>query len=223
MRKGKLSPSMMCADLNNIFFYLKEFERANIEMLHIDIMDGEFVPNFALGTDYVKSLRRATNIPFDFHFLVNDPLKKMSWFDIREGDQVAFHYEDNECIPECIEYLNRLGAKSLIAINPETDVSLIEQYLDDADGILMMMIHPGFAGKKMVPGMIEKVEKTRKYLDAIGKDNIFIEVDGNITVDKAEILHKIGADIFVSGSSSIFKKRDNTVDVIKEKRKAIGW
>jgi len=104
MIKGKLSASMMCASLDKIFYYLTEFKEANLEFLHLDIMDGEFVPNFALGTDFVKSLRRITDIPFDYHFLVNDPLEKMSWFNIGEGDQVAFHYENNTKIQECLDY-----------------------------------------------------------------------------------------------------------------------
>ena len=128
-KKGKLSASMMCAGLDKLFYFLTEFKEVDLEYLHIDIMDGQFVPNFALGTDYVKSLRRITDIPFDYHFLVNDPLNKMTWFDIREGDQVAFHYENNDNIQECIDYLTRLGAKIFIAINPETDFHVLDEYI----------------------------------------------------------------------------------------------
>ena len=94
-----ISASMMCAGLDKVFYYMSEFKAANIEYLHLDIMDGEFVPNFALGTDYVKSLRRISDIPFDYHFLVCEPVEKMSWFDIREGDNVSFHLERNEQVP----------------------------------------------------------------------------------------------------------------------------
>lgn len=167
-KKGKITASMMCTGLDKIFYYLTEFKESNIEFLHIDVMDGEFVPNFALGTDYVKSLRRISDIPFDFHFLVNNPLEKMSWFDIREGDQVAFHYENNEKIPKCLEYLKRLGAASLIAINPETDYKVLDPYLDDIDGVLVMTVHPGFAGKKLLPFTIDKVKEMREYYDSIG-------------------------------------------------------
>ena len=222
-RKGKISASMMCASIDKIFYYLTEFKENNIEFLHIDIMDGEFVPNLALGTDYVKSLRRVTNIPFDYHFLVNNPIDKMPWFNICEGDHVAFHYEGNDKVKECIDYLTRLGVKKYIAINPDTDFHVLDKYLMDIDGVLVMTVYPGFAGKKLVPHTIEKVRELKKYLDEIGCD-IEIEVDGNISIENAEILYECGADIFVGGSSSLFRKSEKSLDdIIREKRSVIGW
>ena len=224
MKKGKITASMMCAGLDKIFYYLTEFKEANLEFLHIDVMDGQFVPNFALGTDYVRSLRRITDIPFDYHFLVNKPSEKMTWFDIREGDQVAFHYENNEDIQDCLDYLTRRGCKKLIAINPETDFRVLDPYLDDLDGILVMTVHPGFAGKKLIPQTMEKVRKLREYLNSVGKEELDIEVDGNITIDHAKTLYEAGATIFVAGSSSLFKKGEKpTMEVIREKRRVIGW
>lgn len=214
---------MMCASIDKIFYYLTEFKEANLEYLHIDIMDGDFVPNLALGTDYVKSLRRVTDIPFDYHFLVNNPLEKMSWFEIKEGDQVAFHYENNEKIQECIDFLTRLGAKKFIAISPDTDFHVLDKYFCQIDGVLVMTVYPGFAGKRLVPFTIEKVEKLRNYLNEIGLD-IEIEVDGNISIENAKILYEKGANIFVAGSSSLFKKSElPTKEIINEKRKVIGW
>lgn len=221
--KGKLSASMMCAGLDKLFYFLTEFKEVNLEYLHIDIMDGQFVPNFALGTDYVKSLRRITDIPFDYHFLVNNPLEKMSWFDIREGDQVSFHWENNDKIQECIDYLTRLGARKFIAINPETDFHELNEYLTQIDGILVMHTPPGFAGKKLIPETINKVENLRKYLDELKLD-LEIESDGNITIEHAEILYKKGSNIFVSGTSSLFMNAEKPIkEIIKEKRKVIGW
>ena len=223
MNKGKLSASMMCAGLDKIFYYLTEFKEANLEFLHIDIMDGDFVPNLALGTDYVKSLRRITDIPFDYHFLVNNPLEKMTWFDLREGDQVAFHYENNDKIKECLDYLTRLGVRKFIAINPNTDYHVLDEYLDDIDGILVMTVNPGFAGRRIVKSTINKVLSLKKYLDEKGLD-LDIEVDGNISLENAEILYKNGANIFVAGSSSLFKNMEKSIfDTIEEMRKVIGW
>lgn len=223
-KPGKISASMMCAGLDKIFYYMTEFKEANLEFLHIDIMDGQFVPNFALGTDYVKSLRRITDIPFDYHFLTVNPLDKMSWFDIREGDQVAFHYEQNQKITECLQYLKRLGASSFIAINPETDYHVLDPYINDIDGVLVMMVHPGFAGKKMIPSMIDKVREMKEFYIANGKNDIQIEVDGNISIENAKILYPCGANIFVAGSSSLFKKCELSItEIIERKRKVIGW
>lgn len=221
--KGKLSASMMCAGLDKLFYFLTEFKEVNLEYLHIDIMDGQFVPNFALGTDYVKSLRRITDIPFDYHFLVNNPLEKMTWFDIRDGDQVSFHWENNDKIQECIDYLTRLGARKFIAINPETDFHELDEYLTQIDGILVMHTPPGFAGKKLIPETINKVEKLKKYLDELNLD-LEIESDGNITIEHAEILYKKGSTIFVSGTSSLFMNAEKPIkEIISEKRKVIGW
>ena len=222
-KKGKISASMMCTSLDKIFYYLTEFKENDLEFLHIDVMDGEFVPNLALGTDYVKSLRRITDIPFDYHFLVNNPLEKMSWYEIREDDQVAFHYENNDKIEECINYLTRLGAKKFIAINPDTDFHVLDKYLNDIDGILVMTVYPGFIGKKLVRSTIEKTEKLKEYLNSLNLD-IEIEVDGNITIENAKILYERGATIFVGGSSSLFSKTNKTIkQIIEEKRKVIGW
>lgn len=214
----------MCAGIDKIFYYLTEFKEARLEFLHVDIMDGQFVPNFALGTDYVKSLRRVSDIPLDYHFLVMNPLEKMSWFDIREGDHVAFHYEHNDKIPECLQFLKRIGAASFVAINPETDYRVLDPYLDDMDGVLVMTVHPGFAGKKLVKSTIEKVKEMKEYFVSTGRDDLLIEVDGNISIKNAEIFYKCGADIFVAGSSSLFKKCElSTEEIIREERKVIGW
>ena len=223
MNKGKISASMMCAGLDKLFYFLAEFKEVELEYLHIDIMDGQFVPNFALGTDYVKSLRRITDIPFDFHFLVDNPLEKMSWFDIREGDQVSFHFENNDNIQECIDYLMRLGARKFIAINPETDIHVLDTYLPQLDGVLIMHTPPGFAGKKLIPETINKVKDLRQYLNEQDLD-LDIESDGNVSIENARKLYKNGANIFVAGTSSLFMQTEKAMkDIIEEKRKVIGW
>ena len=224
MKKGKISASMMCADLNRIFQYLEDFEKEKIEFLHLDVMDGDFVPNLALGTDYVRSLRKNTNLVCDYHFLVEDPMKKMPWFDIRDGDQVAFHYEKNDKIEDCIKYVKEKGAKVFIAINPATDFYKLNAYFPDIDGILIMMVNPGFAGQKMLPFTINKVEQLNNYLRGSGFENIEIEVDGNISPEKAKILYEKGATIFVAGTSSLFSRKEKTMlEKINELRNVIGW
>ena len=148
----------------------------------------------------------------------------MTWFDIKEDDQVAFHYENNEKIFECINYLKRLGARCYIAINPETDYHVLDPYLNDIDGVLVMTVHPGFAGKKLVSSTINKVKEMSAYYKEIGRDEISIEVDGNMSVENAKIFYEAGADVFVAGSSSLFKKGEEPIkDIIERKRSVIGW
>lgn len=222
--KGKLSASMMCAELDKICYYLQEFKNENLEFLHIDVMDGSFVPNFALGTDYVKKLRKITDIPFDYHFLVDDALTRMSWFEIKKGDIVSFHFEHNNKVLECIEYIKKFNAKAFIAINPDTPIEVVLPYIDKIDGILVMTVYPGFAGKKLVPTSFDKVSKIIDLLKKYHAEHLEVEVDGNITLENAEKFYNLGANIFVSGTSSLFGKSDKTLrDLIIDKRKVIGW
>ncbi len=222
--KGKISASMMCAGLDKIVSYLTVFKDINLELLHLDIMDGSFVPNFAIGTDFARNLRALSNIIFDYHFLVKNPLEKMAWFEIKEGDQVSFHYEGNDKIQECLDFLTIKKAKIYITINPETDFMCLDKFLDQIDGIVVMTVYPGFAGKKIVPATIEKVKSLKKHLITSRKEDIEIEVDGNISIENAKKLYDAGATIFVAGSSSIFNSDEHTIsERIENMRRAIGW
>ena len=202
---GKIAPSMMCCDFLNLRGQLEIFEEHKIDLLHIDIMDGSFVPNFALGTDFVKQLRTATNIPLDIHFMVEDPASALEYFDIREGDYVSIHLETTRHAQRVLSSIRAKGAKPIIALNPGTPISLAEDIIDDIDAVLVMTVNPGFAGQKMVPHSIDKIAAVRKYLDDHGKNNVEIEVDGNVSIENAIRMRGAGADIFVLGTSSVFK------------------
>ena len=215
----KLAPSMMCCDFFNLSEQIKEFENGNIELLHIDVMDGSFVPNFALGVGFVKQLRDKTRIPLDIHFMTESPERFFDLFEIGVGDYVSIHYETTRHLQRALRAIKDRGAKALLALNPATPVELAIDLLDDIDGLLIMTVNPGFAGQRMVPHSIDKIKRARKFLAENGKAELEIEVDGNVSVPNAIMMREAGADIFVLGTAALFRGEsiaDNIVNFRKE-------
>ena len=217
-----ISPSLMCGKILEYKTTLETFKKADIEYLHIDVMDGEFVPNFQYGVDTIRQLRAITDIPLDIHLMITRPENKLEWFDIQAGEYVSVHYESTAHVQKCISYIKSKGAKAMLALNPATPISVVEEVIDDLDGILLMTVNPGFAGQKIVPSTIQKVEKLRKWLDSNGYENIPIEVDGNVSFENAKLLSEAGANIFVAGSSSVYKKDITLSEGIALFRKSIN-
>lgn len=205
MKKGEISASMMCSDLIDLKETLGIFEEEGIEHLHIDMMDGTFVPNFGLGVDYIRGLRKLTNIPLDLHLMIKDPEYKYQWIGIEKSDIVSIHYESTFQVQRALDYLKQYGCKRFLAINPATPVNSLEEVLDYIDGVNILMVNPGYAGQKIVPSTIKKAQKVADFIKKEGREDIVIEVDGNITPEHAATLREIGASIFVGGTSSIFK------------------
>ncbi len=196
---------MMCSDLVNLQQTIRTFESQGIEHLHIDMMDGNFVPNFGLGVDYIRSLRKLTDIPLDLHLMIKDPEYKLQWIGIEPTDIVSIHYESSFQVQRALDWLVPFGCKRFLAINPATPINSLEEVLDYIDGINLLMVNPGFAGQKIVPSTMKKAQKVADLLHREGREDITIEVDGNITPENARKLKAIGARIFVAGTSAIFK------------------
>ena len=205
IRKTEISASMMCSDLIDLKETIEIFEGEGIEHLHIDMMDGSFVPNFGLGVDYIRGLRKLTHIPLDLHLMIKDPEYKLQWIGIKETDIVSIHYESSFQVQRVLDWLAPFGCKRFLAINPATPINALEEVLDYIDGINLLMVNPGFAGQKIVPSTMKKAQKVVDLLQREGREDIVIEVDGNITPENARKLRKIGASIFVAGTSAIFK------------------
>ncbi len=203
--KNKISPSMMCVDFMNIKETLAIMEAEKIEYLHIDIMDGSFVQNYTLGTDFCKMLKSACNIPLDLHLMIEKPELKLDWFPIGKGDYVSVHAESTCHLQRVLGMIREKGAKPMVALNPATPVSALDYVLDDIDGVLVMTVNPGFSGQKLIPQTIQKIRDVRSYLNEKGYPDTEIEVDGNVSFENALRMKDAGANIFVAGTSGIFR------------------
>lgn len=217
----KIAPSMMCVNIDKIEEYINIFEKEKIEYLHVDIMDGEFVPNLTLGVDYVKRLRKITKIPLDVHLMIKNPENKIEWFEFQKGEYVSIHVESTSHLQRALQKIKATGAKAMVAINPGTPINVLDYILEDIDGILIMTVNPGFAGQKAIPMAIQKIADVRKYLDEKGYSNIEIEVDGNVSFDLAKLMADNHADIFVGGTSSFFTDKMSLQDGIHKLREII--
>jgi len=200
----KLAPSVMCCDFINLRKDLDIFERQGIELLHVDIMDGNFVPNFTLGVDFIKQLKKATNIPLDIHLMVEQPERTLDAFPFGEGDWVSIHVESTKHLQRVLAKVKEKGAHPIVALHPATPLCMIEDVMDDIDGVLIMSVNPGYAGQKLVPHAIDKIAETKKLLAKYGREDVEIEVDGNVNPANAIRMKNAGANIFVVGTSGIF-------------------
>lgn len=207
--KSKISPSMMCANWIDLGSDIRIMEKCGIEYLHIDIMDGCFVQNYTLGTDYIKALHCATDIPLDIHLMIDRPENKLEWFECRPNDYISVHYEATPHVQRALQKIRDMGAKTMIALNPATPICVLEDVINDVDGVLLMTVNPGFAGQKLIPQTLYKIRRLRNMLDDTGYDNVEIEVDGNVSFENAVKMKEAGANIFVGGSSSVFDKHNS--------------
>lgn len=204
MKTLKLAPSVMCCDFLELRSQLSVFEQERIDLLHLDVMDGHFVPNLALGTDLIGQLKKNTSIPLDLHLMVEEPERLLPALPFGEGDSVSVHSESTRHLQRLLQSIRARGARAFLALNPATPVFFAEDVLEDLDGLLLMTVNPGFAGQKLIPHSIEKIRNARLFLDRSGREKCEIEVDGNVSPENGVQMRAAGANIFVAGSSGIF-------------------
>jgi len=221
MNGVKLSPSMMCSDIGALRETLTIFEKYGVDYLHIDVMDGVFVPNLMLGAEYCRRLRALTNIPLDIHLMIVEPEPKIAWFEPSPCDCVSVHAESTKHLHRAIRIVKSTGARALAALNPATPLSAVEYVMDEADGVLLMLVNPGYAGQTLVPDSLRKIKDMRELAISGGRGNLTIEVDGNISFDNMGRIVCAGADLLVLGSSSLFSP-DLTLEEAFKKINTIG-
>lgn len=216
--KKMLSASLMCADLTRLKDSVYELENAGIDYLHLDIMDGSFVPNITLGFDLVNAVKEITDIPLDVHMMVNEPSRFIDRMKLDKNDILCVHYESDVHIHRTLAQIKDKGIKSGLALNPQTPLDSLEFLTDYIDMALIMTVSPGFAGQKLFAGAERKTKQARELLDKWGCKHIPIEVDGNISPENGSKLSKCGADIFVLGTSSLFVKNKDMKQAADEFR-----
>ena len=223
MERAILAPSVMCApQWRDIEPTLTIMQKAGIELLHADVMDGQFVPNLMLGVESIRQLREISPIPLDIHLMIDRPDDKIGWFDIRPGEFVSVHAESTNHLQRVLTRIRDRGGRPVAALNPATPLAFVEEVLPDLDGVLLMTVNPGFSGQKLVPQTLEKIARLRALLDGSGYGDVWIEVDGNVSFENAAAMREAGADVFVCGSSSLFAPQGTLEERIAEMRACVS-
>ena len=209
----KLAPSILDVDFTCLERELRKIESGGADLLHLDIMDGNFVPNISFGPKIVKSIKSITSLPLEVHLMVEKPENHIRSFIDAGGDIIIVHYETSKHLDRLIQIINEADVKSGIALNPATPLSVIEYLINKIDILLLMTVNPGFGGQKFIPEMTAKIEKARKIIDN-QKKAISLEVDGGINLDNISEVIKAGAEIIVVGQ--IISKSANPEMTIKK-------
>ena len=216
----KLAPSILSADFSNLLKDVKIVEKAGCEFLHIDVMDGHFVPNITIGPVVVQSLKGKTDMVFDVHLMIEEPEKYIEAFAKAGADIITIHQETAAHMHRVIQMIKAQGVKAGVSLNPATSLNTLEYILEDLDMVLIMSVNPGFGGQKYIPAMTEKVRRLKDMIDR--KDlNVEIQVDGGINPDNVREIVKAGADIIVAGSA-VFNAEDVPGAIQNLRRKGEG-
>ena len=209
MKKIQISPSILSADFSQLGSEIKKLEECGADMIHVDVMDGHFVPNLTIGPPVIKSLKKHSSLIFDVHLMISPVHKYIKSYANAGADIITIHPEATENLQNSINEIKQFKKKVGISLNPETKVEVIEKFLDQIDLILIMSVNPGFGGQKFMPQVLEKVKK----LNDIRKDKDFkfdIEIDGGINFENSKLAIKSGVNILVSGTT-IFKNNDGDI------------
>jgi len=209
MKKIKISPSILSADFSQLGNEIKRLEEGGADMIHVDVMDGHFVPNLTIGPPVIKALRQYTKLQFDVHLMISPVHKYIQDYADAGADIITIHPEATENLKESIDHIKKLNKKVGVSLNPKTKIDLITELLDKIDLVLIMSVNPGFGGQKFMPEVLNKIKDLKEIKEEKNLD-FDIEVDGGINFDNNKLAIKAGANILVSGTA-IFKNNNGNI------------
>jgi ribulose-phosphate 3-epimerase len=215
-----IAPSIIAADFTHIADEVAACEAAGADWLHVDVMDGHFVPTITIGPLFTESLKRVTKLPLDVHLMISEPEKYLEDFAKAGASNITVHAETCSDLPRVVEIIKSLGCKAGITLNPATPASALDSALSLADLVLVMSVNPGYSGQKFMPEMIAKVEEIRNKLNAL-RSTAYLEVDGGMNAETIPLVKKAGANVFVTGNA-VFKHPKGSLEGVRVLKEIIS-
>ena len=209
MKKIQISPSILSADFSNLGEEIQKLEEGGADMIHVDVMDGHFVPNLTIGPPVIKALRKHSSLKFDVHLMISPVQEYIEAYAEAGADIITIHPEATQNLSESIKTIKVLKKKVGVSLNPESKIELITEFLDQIDLVLIMSVNPGFGGQKFMPEVLDKVKKLKKIRDE-SKLNFDIEIDGGINFENSKTAIEAGVNILVSGTT-VFKSNNGDI------------
>lgn len=205
----ELSPSLLSADFTNLKSDIEILDKSGVKYLHLDVMDGMFVPNISFGPMIIKQLRPLTNMVFDVHLMIEDPDRYVQSFKDAGADILTVHYEACKHLHRTISYIKSLGMKAGVSLNPATNIDVLDYVLEDLDLVLVMSVNPGFGGQSFIPSALDKIKNLKEKIKERNL-NVIVEVDGGVKTTNVKDVVEVGADLIVSGSD-VFADKENRI------------
>ena len=219
MKKIQISPSILSADFSQLGSEIKKLEEGGADLIHVDVMDGHFVPNLTIGPPVIKNLRKYTKLPFDVHLMISPVHDYIENYANAGADIITIHPEATKNLKETINLIKKFGKKVGVSLNPKTKIKTLIDEIDNIDLVLVMSVNPGFGGQKFMPEVLDKIKELKKIKND-GKYHFDIEVDGGINFSNSKIVLEAGANILVSGTT-VFKENDGDIKINIETLKSM--
>ena len=219
MKKIQISPSILSADFSQLGNEIKKLEEGGADLIHVDVMDGHFVPNLTIGPPVIKNLRKYTKLPFDVHLMISPVHEFIKNYANAGADIITIHPEATDNLKESINLIKKFGKKVGVSLNPKTEIKTLIDEINNIDLVLVMSVNPGFGGQKFMPEVLDKIKELKKIKDK-NQYHFDIEVDGGINFSNSKMVLEAGADILVSGTT-VFKENDGDIKTNIEKLKSM--